>query len=86
MFGVPAAPAAGRSRSRWSGSRPRAEDTTEESLLETANKALAEAGLADLAAVRIARDPRDYPLGPTGKVLKRELRTRFATLFTAQTT
>jgi len=35
--------------------------------------------------VRIARGPQDYPLGPTGKVLKRELRTRFATLFSAQT-
>ena len=33
-----------------------------------------------LAAVLIARTPEDFPLGPTGKVLKRELRTRFATL------
>jgi len=50
-------------------------------ILERANKELAEAGLAQLAAVRIAREPADFPLGPTGKVLKRELRTRFAGMF-----
>jgi len=38
--------------------------------------------LLTLATVIVARTPEDYPLGPTGKVLKRELRTRFATLFT----
>ncbi|MFB9238216.1 class I adenylate-forming enzyme family protein [Plantactinospora siamensis] len=54
---------------------------TEEMLLEKANRELREKGLAQLAAVRIARTPEDYPLGPTGKVLKRELRTRHATLF-----
>ncbi len=32
------------------------------------------------AAVVIARRPDDFPLGPTGKVLKRELRTRHAGL------
>ncbi|MEU6234824.1 class I adenylate-forming enzyme family protein [Kitasatospora sp. NPDC047058] len=53
-------------------------------VLDAANKALAGAGLAALAAVRIARTAEDLPLGPTGKVLKRELRTRFATLFTGQ--
>jgi len=57
-----------------------AADATDESVLETANQALAGAGLASLAAVRIARTPEDYPLGPTGKVLKRELRTRHANL------
>ncbi|PYC68194.1 long-chain fatty acid--CoA ligase [Streptomyces tateyamensis] len=51
-------------------------------LLADANKLLAEAGLSPLAAVRVARTAADYPLGPTGKVLKRELRTRYATLFT----
>ncbi|WP_198045514.1 class I adenylate-forming enzyme family protein [Kitasatospora mediocidica] len=51
---------------------------------DAANKALAAAGLAELAAVSIAREPQDFPLGPTGKVLKRELRTRFATLFTGR--
>ena len=52
-----------------------------DAILDKANKELAGAGLATLAAVRIARAPQDYPLGPTGKVLKRELRTRFATMF-----
>ncbi|MFJ4670127.1 class I adenylate-forming enzyme family protein [Kitasatospora purpeofusca] len=61
-----------------------AESVTAEEVLEAANKALAGAGLATLAAVRIARTAAEFPLGPTGKVLKRELRTRFATLFTAQ--
>ncbi|MEK2493896.1 class I adenylate-forming enzyme family protein [Kitasatospora purpeofusca] len=61
-----------------------AESVTADEVLEAANKALAGAGLAALAAVRIARAAADFPLGPTGKVLKRELRTRFATLFTAQ--
>ena len=31
-----------------------------------------------LSAVAIATTAADYPLGPTGKVLKRELRTKFA--------
>jgi acyl-coenzyme A synthetase/AMP-(fatty) acid ligase len=46
-----------------------ATDWTEEALLEKANKELATAGLASLAAVRIVRRPEDYPLGPNGKVL-----------------
>jgi acyl-coenzyme A synthetase/AMP-(fatty) acid ligase len=50
-------------------------------LLEKANKELATAGLATLAEVVIARTPEDFPLGPTGKVLKRELRTRHADMF-----
>ena len=53
---------------------------TPEAILEKANKELATAGLAPLAAVVIARTAEDYPLGPTGKVLKRELRTRHAAL------
>ena len=57
---------------------------TEDTILEAANKQLADAGRAPLAALRIARTAADYPLGPTGKVLKRELRTRFATLFQKQ--
>ncbi|MER7752563.1 class I adenylate-forming enzyme family protein [Kitasatospora sp. NPDC097643] len=61
-----------------------AEGATAEEVQQAANKALAETGLAALAAVRIARTPQDFPLGPTGKVLKRELRTRFATLFLEQ--
>jgi acyl-coenzyme A synthetase/AMP-(fatty) acid ligase len=60
-----------------------AKDWTAEAILEKANKELATAGLASLAAVVIARTPEDFPLGPTGKVLKRELRTRLAGLLTA---
>ncbi|HCT78502.1 MAG TPA: long-chain fatty acid--CoA ligase [Micromonosporaceae bacterium] len=56
---------------------------TAEMVQEKANKELSAAGLTQLATVMIARTPEDYPLGPTGKVLKRELRTRYATLFTA---
>lgn len=55
-------------------------DVTEEELLAHANTELARAGLHDLAAIVIARTPEDFPLGPTGKVLKRELRTRHAGL------
>jgi len=55
---------------------------TADEIRDRANKELAGAGLASLAAVIIAHRPEDYPLGPTGKVLKRELRTRFATLLT----
>lgn len=47
-------------------------------LLEVANKELSAAGLATLAAVEIVAE---FPLGPTGKVLKRELRTRHAAMF-----
>jgi acyl-coenzyme A synthetase/AMP-(fatty) acid ligase len=61
-----------------------AADWTTDAILEKANKELAQAGLASLAAVHIARTPEEYPLGPTGKVLKRELRTRFAGLFTGR--
>ncbi len=57
-------------------------DWTAEKVRETANQALAETGLAPLDAVIIACTPEDYPIGPTGKSLKRELRTRHATLLT----
>lgn len=57
-----------------------AEDWTAEAIREKANKELAAAGLARLDAVVVAREPADLPLGPTGKVLKRELRTRHAGL------
>ncbi|MCA2220749.1 class I adenylate-forming enzyme family protein [Nonomuraea aurantiaca] len=49
-----------------------------EGLLEQANKELAAVDLAPLAQVIVVEE---FPLGPTGKVLKRELRTRFAGLF-----
>nr|BFD88179.1 hypothetical protein StreXyl84_75800 [Streptomyces sp. Xyl84] len=45
---------------------------------EAANRELTAAGLHPLAAVSVARGGDDYPTGPTGKVLKRELRTRHA--------
>ncbi|MEU8715396.1 class I adenylate-forming enzyme family protein [Streptomyces sp. NPDC048663] len=49
-------------------------------LRERTGKALAAAGLPRLAEVIVARDLADFPTGVTGKVLKRELRTRWATL------
>ncbi|GGQ86659.1 class I adenylate-forming enzyme family protein [Kitasatospora griseola] len=52
-------------------------------LLEAANAELAKAGLAELAALRVADRAEEFPLGPTGKVLKRELRTRHAGLLSA---
>ena len=55
-------------------------DWTAEAILERANKELAGVGLAGLSAVVVATEPDDFPLGPTGKVLKRELRTRHASL------
>lgn len=60
-------------------------DASEPEILERANKELASAGHAELAAVLIARTVADFPLGPTGKVLKRELRTRHAGLLTSTT-
>lgn len=57
-----------------------AADATEETLLARANAELAAAGLAPLAAVVIARTAEEFPIGPTGKVLKRKLRTRHAAL------
>jgi acyl-coenzyme A synthetase/AMP-(fatty) acid ligase len=54
-------------------------DPAPEALLEKANKELTAAGLARLAAVLVTAE---FPLGPTGKVLKRELRTRHAGLLT----
>ncbi|MGH3730969.1 MAG: AMP-binding protein, partial [Micromonosporaceae bacterium] len=61
-----------------------AADQTAEAVQEMANKQLADTGLATLDAVIVARTAEDFPLGPTGKVLKRELRTRHAALFTAR--
>jgi acyl-coenzyme A synthetase/AMP-(fatty) acid ligase len=58
---------------------------TETEALKQANQALADAGMTELEAIIIAERPDDYPTGITGKVLKRELRTRLATLFTDPT-
>lgn len=78
VVGVPAASGVGQSPVAVVRLQSDAVGTTGEALAERANKALADAGLATLAAVRIAVEPGDFPLGPTGKVLKRELRTRLA--------
>ncbi|WP_327675346.1 class I adenylate-forming enzyme family protein [Kitasatospora sp. NBC_00458] len=82
VVGVPGAAGEGQRPIAVVQLQTEAEDAGAEDVLEAANKALAGAGLAALAAVRIARTAEEFPLGPTGKVLKRELRTRFATLFT----
>ncbi|WFE30117.1 class I adenylate-forming enzyme family protein [Solwaraspora sp. WMMD791] len=47
-------------------------------LLATVNSALAARDLPTLRAVAVATDPADFPTGPTGKVLKRQLRQRFS--------
>jgi acyl-coenzyme A synthetase/AMP-(fatty) acid ligase len=52
-----------------------------EELLEIANKALDSAGLTPLEALLVAESDEDFPTGVTGKALKRELRTRLASLF-----
>ena len=57
-------------------------DAPAASVLERVNAALVAANLTPLAALVVARHPQDLPTGVTGKVLKRELRTRLATLFT----
>jgi acyl-coenzyme A synthetase/AMP-(fatty) acid ligase len=82
VVGVPGPPGEGQRPIAVVQLQADAADWTEEAILEKANKELASAGLAALAAVFIARAREDYPLGPTGKVLKRELRTRYAGLFT----
>lgn len=53
-----------------------------ESLLTMANDALRPAGHPQLALLEVARSEADLPLGVTGKVLKRQLRERYAALQT----
>ena len=77
VVGVPAANGVGQSPIAVVRPQP-GHDVTENDLRDQANKALTDHGLATLALVGVARTPGDLPLGPTGKVLKRELRTRFA--------
>ncbi len=60
--------------------QPDATIPTEDQLLTLFNERLSKSGLEQLAAMQVARRPADFPVGVTGKVLKRELRTRFATL------
>jgi acyl-coenzyme A synthetase/AMP-(fatty) acid ligase len=49
-------------------------------LLALANDALAQAGHPRLGVLDIARAPADFPVGVTGKVLKRELRAKYLDL------
>ncbi len=56
--------------------KPTATSATD--VLSTLNQALAAQGQPTLQGAIIAREPADFPTGPTGKVLKRELRERFA--------
>ncbi|MEU8921575.1 class I adenylate-forming enzyme family protein [Kitasatospora sp. NPDC048545] len=84
VVGVPAGPGTGQHPIAVVQLQEDATDTDAESVRAAANGALAAAGLTALAAVRIARTAADFPLGPTGKVLKRELRTRYATLLAGQ--
>jgi acyl-coenzyme A synthetase/AMP-(fatty) acid ligase len=51
--------------------------------LTALNADLAQHGHAPLAGVAIARSADEFPLGPTGKVLKRRLRELAPTLFDA---
>jgi acyl-coenzyme A synthetase/AMP-(fatty) acid ligase len=48
------------------------------SLLAAANEALRSAGHPELALLEVAWTDADFPLGVTGKVLKRQLRDRYA--------
>jgi acyl-coenzyme A synthetase/AMP-(fatty) acid ligase len=58
------------------------QETTAEDLLRRANAALDRAGQPRLALLEIAPTPEAIPLGPTGKVLKRQLREKYAALET----
>ena len=78
VVGVPAADGVGQAPVAVVRLQEEAAGTTGDAVRERANKALADAGLAQLAAVRVAVDEGEFPLGPTGKVLKRELRARLA--------
>jgi acyl-coenzyme A synthetase/AMP-(fatty) acid ligase len=51
-------------------------------LLAAANAALRSAGHPELALLEVAQSDADYPVGVTGKVLKRQLRERYAELST----
>jgi acyl-coenzyme A synthetase/AMP-(fatty) acid ligase len=80
VIGVPAADGVGQEPYAVVQLQAGAQDWTAEAILERANKELADKGRHPLAGVSIAKTAADYPLGPTGKVLKRELRTKFASV------
>jgi len=51
-----------------------------EGLLAEVNEVLEKAGHPRIAVLDVARTPDDFPVGVTGKVLKRELRARYSDL------
>ncbi|MCF3961006.1 class I adenylate-forming enzyme family protein [Streptomyces fuscigenes] len=55
-------------------------DADPHKLLDRANEALAAAGHPALGVLEIARTPDQFPVGVTGKVLKRQLRETYANL------
>lgn len=55
-------------------------DPDPEKLLRQANEALKAAGHPLVGLLEIARDDADFPVGVTGKVLKRQLREKYADL------
>lgn len=60
--------------------RPTLEGADPQPLLAAASAALRAAGLPGLTMLEVARTDADYPVGVTGKVLKRRLRERYADL------
>jgi acyl-coenzyme A synthetase/AMP-(fatty) acid ligase len=82
VIGVPAGDGLGQRPIAVVRLQADADGWTPAGLLEKANKELTKAGLATLAHVSVVREPADFPTGPTGKALKRELRARLATLLT----
>ncbi|MGH3940581.1 MAG: class I adenylate-forming enzyme family protein [Pseudonocardiaceae bacterium] len=83
VVGVPGAHGDGQCPIAVVRLQPGTQEPSTKDLHALVNKALAEAELTPLAAVLIAREDAEYPTGATGKVLKRELRTLWATRFTA---
>jgi acyl-coenzyme A synthetase/AMP-(fatty) acid ligase len=63
--------------------QPGVKEPSTSELLAHMNSVLTAAKATTLAAVVVARTPEDYPSGVTGKALKREMRTRLATLLTS---
>ncbi|MEV6960751.1 AMP-binding protein [Streptomyces sp. NPDC051207] len=62
--------------------RPRESGVDPEVLLKQVNEVLARVGQPAVALLELAETEEDIPLGPTGKVLKRRLRERYAELHT----
>jgi hypothetical protein len=60
--------------------RPTLEGADPRPLLDAANVALRSSGLPELSLLEIARCDAEYPVGVTGKVLKRRLRERYTDL------